>query len=360
MRVVDESGKSSEEIVRLSSDGETQEAVARLESPKALEIPERIEGAKLENFGGRTQDPGIEALLDGVDIQANVEKSWGGEDEEGKKNAPYGWFVLIALLVGGALFMGYRTTQQGKQKVEQVKQEGDAKIEDNKLRDKEATVLVRAIEQEVKAYLAAGTIEERLAHIRQPERVRPLMEDWYRRHPLKAETYKSTGSLAGVSFRRLPFWRIQAETSDDQIHDLLLEQTSDTAAKVDWETDVYYQPMDWDRYVKERTSDKAYDFRVLTAPDTFFSHEFADDERWASFRIATADGDYLFGYARADGKITRMLHAITSMTESGVAPVILRLRTPADVKSPRGVIIESVVAPNWILMGDEVPVSDDK
>jgi hypothetical protein len=358
LRIVDEEERPSEEVVRLSNAGEKYEPVARLELPPEPEKAERIESVTRDSFDGRTQEPGVESIMGGQEIQAGVEKNWG-EGEAAKKIVPYGWFVAIAALVAGAIFMSYRSIENGKEKVAVIEQKIETTREENEIRSKDAGTLVSRIEQETKDYLAAATIEEMLPHVRQPERVRPLMESWYKWHPLKPTVFKNMGEFGGVNLKGLPFWRIKAVVDTGDIHDLIVEQLSDTTAKIDWEMDVYYQPTDWDRFVKDRSSEQAWDFRVLATPDSFFSHEFPDDGHWACFQLMTAGGDYVFGYAPADSQLTKILRGMARSSPDRSTPVILRLHRPLGIKSPRGVLIDSLVAPSWVIIGDEKELAVD-
>jgi hypothetical protein len=91
------------------------------------------------------------------------------------------------------------------------------------------------------------------------------------------------------------------------------------------------------------------EFRVYAETDHFFSHEFANSNRWASFRLTTNEGvETLFGYAPAGEAAAAMLTSIIEQSTDKRAAVILRLSLPDGLQSRRGVIIEKVIGSQWV------------
>lgn len=353
LRVIDEaSDDEPAAVVRLGARGAAVVPVERLPGRKAAETPERLESEVHENFEGRSQEPGVEAILDQQGQAENIEQPWGVGDGR-LVGVPYGWFVLIVLALAGAGVWSLMAMRDGEMKLKidhGVVREKVAKEEDA---TKQATALVDRVEEVVAAYLAADTIDGILPWVRHPERVRPMIEESWKTEPKRRLKFERMTLFQPASMGDRPFWVVRAEVADGEMQNLLIEQTGETEVKVDWETHVCRQPMPWEAYVADRPKAGALDFRVWAVPDQFFSHEFSDGRKWKCFRLsAKGSEEHLFGYALADSDVYRELNALCQSSAGWRASVVLRLRIPEGSVSPRGAVIERLVAPRWLILDD--------
>jgi hypothetical protein len=352
LRVIDEAPEEPSTVVRLGAKGVSVVPVERLPGLKAKETPERLESEVHENFDGRSLEPGVEAILDQQAQVENIEQPWGVGDGR-LVGVPYGWFVLIILALVGAGVWSLLAMRHGEMKLEidhGAVREKVAKEEDA---TRAATALVDRVEEVVAAYLRAETIDEILPWVRHPERVRPMIEEAWKSEPKRRLKFERMNLFQPASMADRPFWVVRAEVEEGEMQNLLIEQTGEAEVKVDWETHVCRQPMPWETYVAERPEEGALDFRVWAVPDQFFSHEFSDGRKWKCFRL-TAKGaeEHLFGYALADSDAYRELNALCQSSAGWRASVVLRLRIPEGSVSPRGVVIEKIVAPRWLILDD--------
>lgn len=352
LRVIDETPEEPSEVVRLGARGVAVEPVERLPGRKVQEAPERLESEVHESFEGRSLEPGVEAILDQQAQAENVEQPWGTGDGR-LVGVPYGWFVLILLALVGAGVWSLMAMRLGEKKLEidhgavreMVAKEVDA--------NKTASVLVDRVEEVVAAYLRADTIEEILPWIRDPERVKPMIEDAWKSEPKSRMKFERMAVFRPANLGLRPFWVVSAEVADGEVQNLLVEQIGETEVKVDWETHVCRQPMPWKAYVEGRPDGSALDFRVWAVPDQFFSHEFSDGKKWRCFRL-TAKGaeEHLFGYALSGSEVSRELESLCRNSAGMRASAVLRLRIPEGSVSPLGVVIEKIVAPRWMILAE--------
>ena len=129
-----------------------------------------------------------------------------------------------------------------------------------------------------------------------------------------------------------------------------MEQAEDGRVFVDWETQVCYQPMSWEDFIKKRPTGESLDFRVYLQPDFggFFSHEFSDEEKWSVYRLTTkGSDDYLFGYALKGSELGEKLIKLSRANRGYPVALFLKLRIPEGTTSPRGVIIDEVICERW-------------
>ena len=295
----------------------------------------------------RTHEPDYEALADNEVSLVPLEETWEEEKRESKP-LPWGWFVLLGLTIAGGAIWSMAHLESHKATPEAARSEV-LKTFDQEVQERtEAEATVNRIMESVRTYCEADSIEKLVKVARHSERVKPLMEDWYQNHPLKPSRFLSLDLFQPVTMaNKGSFWMVSCSTKDDQQRHLLLEVGEDGIARVDWETEVCYQPMDWDEYAKTRPAG-SMDFRLRVEPDLFFSHEFSDSSRWACFRLRTLKGDQvLFGYIERASEEGQKLIGLLAQNGNQESAVLLRISTPTDLKSPKGVVIEKVMSPRW-------------
>ncbi len=345
LRIVDEEASAEEEVLRLGK--EAPERVARLKPGGPPEV-ERIESAPRESFDGRSSEPDMGLLLDAPALAEEVESPWGLKDGR-VAGVPYGWFVLVGLMLAGLIVWSIRAAGRGERNVEETKREVMRIVEDDAAAEAAATQLVDRVEQVLRRYLAADTVEDTLPWIRDPERVRPLLEDWMARHPGRSLKFTRMGMFHPSLLEN--FWLVRVDVENGPTQHIQLEQTGDTEVKVDWESHVCYQPMLWDHFAAKRPDDRALDFRVWATPDNHFSHEFSDSGRWVCFRLTARDSEeWLYGYAPAGSEAASWMTLATQASRNAMTPFLLRLRVPTQAASPRGAVIESVLTQGWTIV----------
>ena len=361
LRVIEEDEGPSEEVLRLKRDAEGDrveaQPVARLPVAPSPEIATRLD-AGAPAVEKRSHEPDIDSIIEETDTVPDPEETWNDQ----RRPAPYGWFVLVAILVALAvawvILVNHRDGPTGTALAREVAIE---QAEEDQRETEQARALVENVEHTLAAYLAAERIEEMLPHVRDPERVAPLMEKWYARHEIKPLRFERLSVFEPVNIGTRSFWKTLAtvSTPDGGSRDLapiLVEQTGKTTARVDWETAVCYQPMPWDEFVTTRPEDTPLDFRVVCEYDRagLYSHEFEDDEVWRCFLLTALDSDeYAFGYLRIDSDLDHRMYELYVRNRGRAPSLILRLNRPKGTLSPRGFIIEDIVSPHWVILGNE-------
>jgi len=362
IKVVEEENQSDQPVVVLGEQGE--EKPVRLGGVPKREPsgsrPQRLDLETAPAFEARSEEPDVEKILESEDLMAPdeaMEKEWGGEAKRWMV-IPWGWFVLIAVVCGGLALWSLRQVAEKQSEVDKEVQEKISEMEAEKeLRFVEAKRLYERLEARVSAYLAADSIPELLKHVRDPKRVEPLMKKWYAKHPLKPAKFQNFRKFQPVTLERQPFWILNVET-DAGSRSLLVEQTDDDDGLVDWETDVCYQPMDWNKFVAERPEGK-FDFRVRVRPDVFYSHEFADESRYRCLRLTTRGSDeYLFGYVVRGSDEERRIYDAAQGNFRRPVSLILRIGFLPGSPAMRSVKIYGVIGRRWCLIGKDGEVGE--
>jgi len=350
LRPVDDDPEPKLEVIRLGDEPQPvrlvpEDPVARPGRVARLEIP-----AVVAVDSRRTHEPGPEDLLDSELLDSVTgEETWGKTPAQSEP-LPWGWFALLGLLLTGAVIWSVSYVRQAEPLVAEAHQQAVEVVNESAASDLAMEQLLQRIEDTVKRFCEATSIEAMLPVARHPERVRPLMEQYYGQHPLQAPGFAKVKTLRGAVLDSTDnFWELSVVLGDGESKKFLLQETEDGSIRVDWETAVTYQPMKWDDYALQRPADTTLDFRVLVDEDHFFSHEFSNSNRWISFRL-TAPGqeETLFGYAAKGGPVATALLAILGQNAAPHRPAILRLKLPPDMQSRRGVVIDKVLSSRWV------------
>lgn len=350
LRVVEEESSATEEVLRL--DGGNVVPVGRLKLPPVPEKADKLSADKPE-FNRRTHEPGVDELIEDFVEQVDPEEQWKEVDR--RKAVPYGWFVLILVFIMAAVAGGLWWGGVGEEEVQEVREEVRQRVEVDVMAEQEAIAFVETIEAGLRDYTIAHDVDSLMRHVRDVERVGPLMVDWYSRHEPGTPDFVRMGGMAPVMLGGHEFWQVVYENEAGKSRKVLMA-IEDGVAKVDWETDVCYQPLEWDEYVKRLPEGAALDFRVQYVPDmmAFYSHEFQNENLWHAYQLGAMGSDeYLIGYVRRGGELDGRLTRLFESNAGNPVSAVLRLRRPSGTKSPRGVVIEEMISENWVIIREE-------
>ena len=357
LRVVGEESDVVADVPRLSEAG--VEEVLRLAAGVGKVRLPREEALRLAAEEGRvllarSVEPALEEILPAVSASATagetralLEEQWGAARRRGP--VLWGWVVVGSLLLAGAAGWSVLSLMTHKEVPQQVMADPYGMQQEEATKQEEARRLVEAIEKRVAAYLAAATPDGLLEHVRRREQVAPLIKDWYGRHPYRAVRLETVRTLQPISLEMRPYWMALAGTGAGQ-RILLVEQCADGQVLVDWETDVCYQPLEWDEFVTKRP-EGLYDFRVSAVQDTYYSHEFQSPEQFLCLRLTAKGSDeFLFGYVRRGTADEARVREAFAAAGGGTVSMVLKLGHLPASSARRSVSVVSVVATRWCLV----------
>lgn len=123
------------------------------------------------------------------------------------------------------------------------------------------------IEVAAQKFFAARSVPEKAPLCRDTERVRPLMESYYQRHPLTTFTWQKLGWMLPVKEPGYRFVFIQALFENHAPVSLIAEEAADGSFRIDWESSVRYSEIDWKDFLSERPGQPKL-FRVIASRST--------------------------------------------------------------------------------------------
>lgn len=356
--------------LRLTPVEETVEArvpVIRLESKETLErgkplrlvvahdkavASTRLDVPVHEEFEIRTHQPGIESLIEaGPSAPELLEADWGKQAAH-HRSIPWGWFVLLGLLLTGAAIWSLGRISEAGGQADQILVATQSTLAEDAKENLEASQLIERIEAATQSYFLAADAQTLASHSRQPGRVAPLIRRHYGGKPIPQNPVLRTLLLQPLTLdHRANFWMHSVELENQESRNVIIEILDSGEPKIDWETFVCHQPMAWDTFALERPSGVSLDFRVYLEQDHFFSHEFADSSLWHCFRLTALDSEEtLFGYVKKTDPVAAELLALLNQNAGQKAAVIVRVHLPEGLQSRRGILIERLMCPHWIYL----------
>jgi hypothetical protein len=351
LKTVEEAPVVESDVVRLGVDPRSlrvvRDVVTTRPPPDArLELPDP------DTVERRTHEPGVEVLIPKEMAPHATDETHWGRTVVKHAPVPWGWFALLALVLAGAVAWSLSNVIQANRDVQGVQLEATLTLAKYEASDRELSRSLQRMDEVARKFCEARTLDELLAVVRHPARVRPLMEKYYATTPLRPLGFRGKIDFLGFDLETVnTFWNFQVETGDGSAKSLVIEQEAEDVFRVDWEAAVMYQPLEWDRYAEERPAGSPLDFRVSVQETDFYSHEFEDADHWRCFRLTTPKGaETLFGYVvRNSPAEAALLKALDAEPGKPVA-LTLRLGLPVGLTSRRGVMIERVVSPQWFYL----------
>lgn len=205
------------------------------------------------------------------------------------------------------------------------------------------------IEQTLRRFFAASTPDQQLAFVRDPQRVRPLMEHYYSSHPHTPHEWKALGWALTVEEAGYRLGYAQAVFANAEPVSLIIEEMADGTFRVDWESSVRYGEIDWEEFIKTQPSAPTL-FRVIASKPQNIPPEAAPMGSELLEIKHPDDNDVVYAYFdRKDPKFTPLLQQLQTGNWKDV-PLTLRLCFPGPVGSGKNARIADVEGKGWLIL----------
>lgn len=341
LRTVDESPEG--EI--LSAEGES---VAGNEEKVRLEVKDRNE------LKFKTHKPKLDERVEREEV--TLEDEWNTEKKPTRLHLGF-WIPIGLVFLAGMVWLVFEITQLKQEDIrEQVDlvslKEREEQAKRLERAEQDALQTIETIKNVVRQFYGSGSVDEALQTVRHAERVRPMMEVHYSEKAMERCEVVSFVDMSRLTIEsRGGFWVVLTILSSGAEGKLVVEVSSPSDVKVDWETHVCAQPMDWERFVKDRPARYRGDFRVYAEFDNFYNYEFADSGKYQAFKLTALNSyEVIYGYAPRDGQTFRVIDELIRQNGNQKVPVMLRLYLQEGLQLKSGVLIEQIVAPRWLLL----------
>jgi len=213
---------------------------------------------------------------------------------------------------------------------------------------------IARIEEAVKGFLTSDSIEKRLAFVRDPQRVKPLMKEYYGAEKFEPEGFEDL-NRAEIRHRGM-FLTSFARIGDFSSGPIAVERIEDGAEesyRVDWESWVGYCEMSVEDLIREKPTEAKL-LRIMLRQGSYYNYGFSDDKKWAAYRLGFRNSDRtLLAYVRRDSKEGESLDEL--FRDGGSFPYTLKVRYPENARSGDQVEIVELLAQGWI---DQIGVEE--
>lgn len=208
------------------------------------------------------------------------------------------------------------------------------------------------IEAVIRGFFEANTIDMKLVFARDSMRVRPLMENFYRSHPMTPPRWKNLGWLMSVDEKGYRFGYAQAVFDDAEPVSVVFEETADGKYRVDWESSVSYGELDWKEFLKVRPAEPTL-LRVIAskpqmAPESTGEKGF----EFIEIKHPAQEGTVLASFDRNDPKFQSLIEQLQNGNWKDV-PLTLRLcfpGTPSTGGTSVGAKIANIEGKGWLIL----------
>ncbi len=206
----------------------------------------------------------------------------------------------------------------------------------------------RTLEQ----FFSARTIGKQLLHVRDPERVEPLMAKYYAREGEPKPIGIKQGLTMDTTVVHKQFLNSEIELADFGRRSIILEKTPQ-GFKLDWESLVGYCDMSWAALQQERPKTPQI-FRVILNQDAHWNKDFTDSTQWRCYRLTDRKGDdYLFGYAKLDSAVNDKILQASLGDKDKTLACVLQLAYPENSTNPKQVEIVNFIETGWAYRPDD-------
>jgi len=205
------------------------------------------------------------------------------------------------------------------------------------------------IEETVRQFFEAGTVGLKLAYVRDPSRVRPLMNEYYQRQPMTKPKWDSLGYTLPVDEPGYRLGYVQAIFSDGPAASLIVEEKENGSFAVDWESYVRYGELDWQDFLKLRPSQPKL-FRVIASKAENADSAHRDSRlEMIELKHPEQEGSVFATIDKTDPELAPVIEQLQSGKWKDV-PLTLRLCYPGSSGSGRAVRIAGVEGKGWLIL----------
>lgn len=352
--------------------------VAQVRGPEKESWERQIRQVREPDFKdrlGSTQDPSLAVdpanpplRRKKVSRRELKEKDSTEWDEQGRrrhltlkqrlKRMPWGLVGLFLALLITAVWVGVRPLLAPGSAMEledlpQPKAPTPSQLrEEDRLELKAIAEYLPELNASLEAFLKADSLEKLAPLIREPERVAPLMQDYYGDKPVKPTVYRRLPE-PGEIFSHKRFLVAAMETPDFEPILVSVEKTP-AGFRVDWESFVGYSEMTWEEFRRTRPKTPQL-FRVVLEPGSYFNEDFTDFKKLRCYRLADKRGAHVIqGYTPMRSRVDQQI--MEGLLNKRSQLCVLRLRFTEESTNDKQVEITEFLENGWVFREDDAEI----
>ena len=196
----------------------------------------------------------------------------------------------------------------------------------------------------IQAYVQADTVEALLKTVHQPERVRPLVDAY----PWVPRSFESLELLARREHGDVNYHIAQALTQNGIEESFVLLHTLRDSWRIDWETQVVYNPHSWAAMIEKSPTDPVI-LRVRAAPGTYYNYRYSNPRTHLCVELREPKGDgILYGYIDKDKDTVQSQPLMRLLDQGQEAPLMVTVQFPKEGESEGQATILAFLQEGWL------------
>ena len=275
--------------------------------------------------------------------QHRSENAWSGSQRMSLR-----WLLAGALCLAVLGFFLMKQLKGSSEGVRQPKDDGVREAVAGKIFDPGRTEDWKgALPIEVaEKFTQAQTVAERLVFVRDPQRVRPALEEFFREGPGAGEKVAVLIPLGLIQTTQFTFQRFEAKMKDGSSRLLCVVLIAEKGAKVDFESYARHGSESWADLLSGKALESEV-VRVFVKAENYYNHGFADEGKWRHFAATTPDVNMPLDFYVARGsEADEHLVGIASRRQMRAT---LAIRSVAGSFENRQFEVTKVLGPGWVI-----------
>lgn len=203
-------------------------------------------------------------------------------------------------------------------------------------------------------YWKAQSVKDRLEFVYNPERMKPLMEDYYDRQketdPDHTELKQKSRFMLDGKHEILYF--SFASSRPTGLVEVAMRRGTNGRFLVDWESLAGFTTPAFAE-IKQLKPVVPVQVRAFVRLFEYYNYEFTDEKRYLCVKMIAANGvDMLYGYCERDSELGQWIESQLAQTRSGnvMSGYTLMISFPENAQSDQCVKIERVIASRWLIL----------
>ena len=204
----------------------------------------------------------------------------------------------------------------------------------------------------VEKFLAAETIAAKASFVRDPQRVTPLMTDWYGRFPGQARIKPESVAISGAGFYsdglQYPVSDVCVETAEGAEEFFSVEHYPD-GDLIEWESSVGYNA-DFASLIARAADTGPQVIRVMATLDDYYNFNFTDPNTHLCVRLHDPSTLDLLGYGYIPANVEAAGALASQLAGSSIEdlrPLMIEVQPTVDAAKSRQVSILRMVEAGW-------------
>ena len=205
------------------------------------------------------------------------------------------------------------------------------------------------IEETVRKFFEAGSVSEKLAFVRDPGRVRPLMTDYYHRRPMPPVKWHALGWTLPVDEPGFRLGYVQAMFEGGPPSSLIVEEMENGSFAVDWESFVRYGELNWQDFLMIRPVQPKL-FRIIASKaENETGGVVGMGREMIEIKHPEEEGVVYATLDRNDPTLAPMVQQLQQGKWKDV-PLTLRLCYPGTASDGKAVRIAGIEGKGWLIL----------